>query len=117
MQQTIVKVLLEVSFRFFVLVYEHFENALHVLCKISIGPSTRLRPILNFPTFSQKGASLELLKIVYQKGFFGGIKKILNFSIWHQILDNYSQRLLNTAFSERPEKTMFSEDHNKTHKQ
>ena len=71
--------------------------------------------------FSQKGGSLELLNIVFEnslpKGFFfGGIKKIFNFSIWHQILDNYSQQLLNTAFSEGPEKTMLSEDHDKTHK-
>ena len=102
------------------MVYDHFENALHVICIISIRPSTRLRPISNFPIFRKKELRwnfwILFLKIVYQKGFFGGIKKNLNFSIWHQILDNYSQRLLNTAFSERTEKTMLSEDHDKTHK-
>ena len=104
-----------------VLMYEHFKNALDVICIISIGPSTRLRPILNFPIFHKRELRwnfwILFLKIVHQKVFFSGIiKKILHFSIWHQILDNYSQRLLNTAFSEGPEKTMLSEDHDKTHK-
>ena len=59
--------------------YKRFENAL--ICIISIGPSTELRPILNFPMFRKNGASLEFLnvafEIVYQKGFFfGEIKKI-----------------------------------------
>ena len=58
--------------------YKRLENAL--ICIISIGPSTELRPILNFPMFRKNGASLEFLnvafEIVYQKGFFfGEIKK------------------------------------------
>ena len=36
----------------FVFSYECFENAL--ICIISIGPSTRLRPILNFPVDSRE---------------------------------------------------------------
>ena len=55
----------------FVFLYERFENAL--ICIISIGPSTELRPIFNFP-FPKNGASLELLNIVFEnsfpKGFF-----------------------------------------------
>ena len=55
----------------FVFLYERFENAL--ICIISIGPSTELRPIFNFP-FPKNEASLELLNIVFEnsfpKGFF-----------------------------------------------
>ena len=56
--------------------YERFQNAL--FCINSIGPSTRLRSLFNFPIFRKNGASLELLnivffEIVYQKGFFGKI--------------------------------------------
>ena len=47
----------------FVFLYKRFENAL--ICIISIGPSTRLRPVLNFPIFCKNGASLELLNIVF----------------------------------------------------
>ena len=40
----------------------------------------------------------------------------VQFLIWHQILDIYRQQLVNTAFSKRPENTILSEDHDKTHK-
>ena len=43
---------------------ERFENAL--ICIISIGPSTELRPIFNFPIFRKNRASLEFLKIVFE---------------------------------------------------
>ena len=67
----------EMNYRLaFVFPYEGFENTL--ICIISFGPSTRFKPILNFPIFRKNGASLELLnivffEIVYQKGFFGKI--------------------------------------------
>ena len=48
----------------FVLSYECFENAL--ICIISIGPSTKLKPIFNFPTFRKNRTSLELLNIVFE---------------------------------------------------
>ena len=90
------------------MVYDHFENAptrnLHNFHQAF----DQVEANFKLSYFSQKGASLELLNIVFEnslpKGFFWWNKKNLNFSIWHQILDNYSQRLLNTAFSERPEK-------------
>ena len=41
--------------------YEHFENAL--ICIIYIRSSTRLRLILNFPIFREKGALLELFNM------------------------------------------------------
>ena len=98
----------EISIHFFVMVYDHFENAptrnLHNFHQAF----DQVEANFKLSYFSQKGASLELLNIVFEnslpKGFFWWNKKNLNFSIWHQILDNYSQRLLNTAFSERPEK-------------
>ena len=65
--------------------YERFEYAL--ICIISMGPSTRLRPILNFPIFRKNGVSLERLNIVFEsslpKGFFGEIKNNSHFLIWH----------------------------------
>ena len=66
--------------------YERFEYDL--ICIISIGPSTRLRPILNFPIFRKKAALLELLNIVFDlpKGFFWWKKKS-NFLIWRRIRD------------------------------
>ena len=52
-----------------------------------MGPSTRLRPILNFPIFRKNGVSLERLNVVFEsslpKGFFGEIKNNSHFLIWH----------------------------------
>jgi len=80
----------------FVFSYERFENVL--ICIISIGPSTELRPIFNLPIVRKNEASLELLNIVFEnslpKGIFGEIKKNSNFLIWRRILDIYGQRLL-----------------------
>ena len=49
--------------------YQRFENAL--ISIISIGPLTRITPILNFPIFSQKrdlvGTIKYCFKKVYQK--------------------------------------------------
>ena len=62
----------------FVYSYERFENA-------PVNIISRFRPILDFPIFRKKGASLELLNIVtvfensLPKGSFGGIKKKLEF--------------------------------------
>ena len=54
--------------------YQRFENAL--ISIISIGPLTRIRPILNFPIFSQKrdlvGTIKHCFKKVYQKGLVRG---------------------------------------------
>ena len=79
----------------FVFSYERFENAL--ICIISIGPSTKLRPIFNFPTFRKNGASLELLNIVFEssfpKGFFWSNEKKCEF--FH--LAPYSRYLQTTA--------------------
>ena len=63
----------------FVVSYERIENAL--ICIISIGPSTKLRPIFNYPTFRKNETSLELLNIVFENslpnGFFwSNTKKI-----------------------------------------
>ena len=56
----------------FVFSYERFKTAL--ICIISIGPSTELSPIFNFPTFRKNETSLELFNIVFEnsfpKGFF-----------------------------------------------
>ena len=76
----------------FVFSYEHFENVL--ICIISIGPSTELRPIFNFPIFRKNGALLELLNIVFEYCIFVELKKNLHFLIWRQILDIYRQGLL-----------------------
>ena len=58
----------EMNYRLaFVFPYEGFENTL--ICIISFGPSTRFKPILNFPIFRKNGASLELLNIVFLKQF------------------------------------------------
>ena len=65
----------------FVFSYERFKNTL--ICIISVEPSTRFRPILNFPIFRQNGASLELLNIVFNnsllKGFYWWNKKKTEF--------------------------------------
>ena len=55
----------------FVFSYERFENAL--ICIISIGPSTELRPIFSLPIFRKNGASLELLNIVFENSLPKGI--------------------------------------------
>ena len=55
----------------FVVLYERFENAL--ICVISIGLSTELKPILIFPTFRKKGTSLELLNIVFENSLPNGV--------------------------------------------
>ena len=63
--------------------YERFEKAL--ICIISIGPSTELRHILTFLFFAKMELCWDFwilfLKIVYQKGFFGEIKKIEFFDL------------------------------------
>ena len=76
--------------------YERFENAL--FCINSIGHSTRLRSIFNFPIFRKNGASPGtfeycFLKMVYLKGFLVK-KKNPNFLIRRGVLDSYRQRLL-----------------------
>ena len=76
----------------FVFSYERFENVL--ICIISIGPSTELRPIFDFPIFRKNGALLELLNIVFEYCIFVELIKNLHFLIWRQILDIYRQRLL-----------------------
>ena len=76
----------------FVFSYERFKNTL--ICIISVEPSTRFRPILNFPIFRQNGASLELLNIVFNnsllKGFYWWNKKKRNSFIWRRILDPHT---------------------------
>ena len=57
----------------FIFLYERFENVL--ICIISIGPSTELRPIFNFPIFRKNGALLELLNIVFEYCIFVELKK------------------------------------------
>ena len=61
----------------FVVSYERIENALIYI--ISIGPSTKLRPIFNYPTFHKNETLLELLNIVFENslpnGFFWSNKK------------------------------------------
>ena len=88
----------------FIVLNEHFEYA--PVCIIFIGPSTRSRPIFNFPIFRKNRASLELLNIVFEnslpKGFLGEIKNS-NFFICRQVLDIYRQRLLK-GFSAKPHK-------------
>ena len=79
----------------FVFSYERFKNAL--FCINSIGPSTRMRSIFNFPIFRKNGASPGtfeycFLKMVYLKGFL--VKKNSNFLIRRWVLDSYRQRLL-----------------------
>ena len=79
----------------FVFSYERFENALFYIN--SIGPSTRLRSIFNFPIFRRNGVSPGtfeycFLKMVYLKGFL--VKKNSNFLIRRGVLDSYRQRLL-----------------------
>ena len=60
------------NYRFaFVFSYERFENAL--ICIISIGPSTELRPIFSLPIIRKNGASLELLNIVFENSLPKGI--------------------------------------------
>ena len=64
----------------FVFSYERFKNAL--FCINSIGPSTRMRSIFNFPIFRKNGASPGtfeycFLKMVYLKGFL--VKKKFEF--------------------------------------
>ena len=54
----------------FVFSFKRFGNAL--ICTIFIEPSTRLRPVLNFPIFRKKGASLKLLNIVFENSLRKG---------------------------------------------
>ena len=79
----------------FVFSYERFKNAL--ICIISIGPSTELSPIFNFPTFRKNETSLELFNIVFEnsfpKGFFWCNEKKSEF--FHLAL--YSRYLQTTA--------------------
>ena len=55
----------------FIVSYKHFENAL--ICIISIGPSTELEPIFNFPAFRKNGTGLELVNIVFENSLPNGI--------------------------------------------